>query len=96
MKVQTGYLYHIKDEFFNVVNDESLMTNHERGKKRPTYFTINDKNISKSLGTRHRSAIGISKESDSIVVVVSEETGKISVAKNGTLIADVKEEALYL
>lgn len=54
----------------------------------------NDKNISKSLGTRHRSAIGISKEADSIVVVVSEETGKISVAKNGTLIADVKEEAL--
>ena len=53
-----------------------------------------DKNISKSLGTRHRSAIGISKESDSIVVVVSEETGKISVAKNGSLIADVKEEAL--
>lgn len=53
-----------------------------------------DKNISKKLGTRHRSAIGISKESDSIVVVVSEETGKISVARNGTLIADVKEEAL--
>lgn len=54
----------------------------------------NDKNISKKLGTRHRSAIGISKESDSIVVVVSEETGKISVARNGTLIADVKEDAL--
>ena len=53
-----------------------------------------DKNISKGLGTRHRSALGISKESDSIAVVVSEETGKISVAKNGTLIADVKEEAL--
>ena len=53
-----------------------------------------DKNISKKLGTRHRSAIGISKESDSIVIVVSEETGKISVAKNGTLIADVKEDAL--
>lgn len=45
MKIQTGYLYHIKDEFFEVVNDDSLMTNHERGKKRPTYFTIKDKNI---------------------------------------------------
>lgn len=54
----------------------------------------NDKHVSKRLGTRHRSAIGMSKESDAIVVVVSEETGKISVAKDGTLIADVKEDAL--
>lgn len=53
-----------------------------------------DKDIAKELGTRHRAAIGISKESDSIAVVVSEETGKISVAKDGTLIADIKEEAL--
>lgn len=53
-----------------------------------------DQDIARELGTRHRAAIGISKESDSIVVVVSEETGKISVAKDGTLIADVKEETL--
>lgn len=33
MKIQTGYIYHIKDEFFNIVNNENLMTNHERGKK---------------------------------------------------------------
>ena len=45
MKVKTGYLYHIKDEYFDDVNDENLMTNHERGKKRPTYFTIKDKDI---------------------------------------------------
>ena len=45
MKVQTGYLYNIKDEFFDIVNDDSLMTNHERGKKRPTYFTIKEKDI---------------------------------------------------
>ena len=45
MKVKTGYIYHIKDEFFDVVDDENLMTNHERGKKRPTYFTIKDKDI---------------------------------------------------
>lgn len=54
----------------------------------------NDKHVSKRIGTRHRSAIGMSRESDAIVVVVSEETGKISVAKDGTLIADVKEDAL--
>ena len=45
MQVKTGYIYHIKDKFFDVVNDDNLMTNHERGKKRPTYFTIKDGNI---------------------------------------------------
>lgn len=45
MEIKTGYLYHIKDEYFDVVNDEMLMQNHEKGKKRPTYFTIKDKNI---------------------------------------------------
>lgn len=53
-----------------------------------------DKDIAKELGTRHRAGIGISKESDSIVVIVSEETGKMSVAKDGTLIADVREDVL--
>lgn len=51
-----------------------------------------DKDIARELGTRHRAAIGISKESDAIAVVVSEETGKVSIAKDGVLIADVKEE----
>ena len=45
MEIKTGYLYHIKDEYFSVANDESLMQNHEKGKKRPTYFTIKDKDI---------------------------------------------------
>ncbi len=53
-----------------------------------------DKDIAKELGTRHRAGVGMSKESDSIVVIISEETGKISVAKDGTLIADVRDDVL--
>ena len=53
-----------------------------------------DKNIASGLGTRHRAALGVSRETDAIAVVVSEETGKISIAKDGVLIADLKEEAL--
>ena len=45
MKVQTGYIYHIKDEFFDKINDKGLMINHENGRARPTYFTIKDKDI---------------------------------------------------
>ncbi len=38
MKIKTGYLYHIKDKYFDVVNDDNLMTNHERGKKASNIF----------------------------------------------------------
>jgi len=38
MEIKTGYLYHIKDEFFDVVDDDNLMTNHERGKKKTYIF----------------------------------------------------------
>jgi diadenylate cyclase len=42
-------------------------------------------NLSKALGTRHRAAVGLTEEADAVVVVVSEETGEISVVMNGVI-----------
>lgn len=48
-----------------------------------------NKNISKYLGTRHLAALGISEESDAVTVVVSEETGSLSIAYKGTIHRDI-------
>lgn len=50
--------------------------------------------IQKSMGTRHRAAIGLSEETDAVVIVVSEETGKISVAMDGKLVGSLEQEEL--
>jgi len=50
--------------------------------------------ISKALGTRHRAAIGLAERTDAIVIVVSEETGKISVAADGRMTYDVDHDLL--
>jgi len=51
-------------------------------------------NLSKSLGTRHRAAVGLTEESDAVVVVVSEETGEISVVSNGSIEHTLETPAL--
>ncbi len=51
-------------------------------------------NISRALGTRHRAGIGITEKSDSMAIIVSEETGNISVAENGKIIRFLNIEKL--
>ncbi len=59
------------------------------------YLPITLRNdISKYLGTRHRAAVGISEETDAVVIVVSEETGTISIAEKGHLHSNLSEDSL--
>ena len=77
------------------LHDGAVVISHNKIKAAACMLPLaSDQDIAKELGTRHRAGIGISKESDAIVVIVSEETGKISIAKDGNLLEDVTEEML--
>ena len=51
--------------------------------------------VARELGTRHRAALGVSSVSDSVTIVVSEETGVISFAREGKLVRYIDQKALH-
>ncbi|MBR6536181.1 MAG: diadenylate cyclase CdaA [Lachnospiraceae bacterium] len=52
--------------------------------------------LSKELGTRHRAGVGISEVTDSFTIIVSEQTGKVSLARNGTLVSNIDADYLRM
>ncbi len=70
----------------NAIHDGGVVIRGDRIAKAACIFPMTQRqDLSKSLGTRHRAAIGLSEETDALLVVVSEETGRISVAFGGRL-----------
>lgn len=75
------------------LHDGALIIQGDKIAVAASYLPLSDSNkIQKSLGTRHRAAVGISEVSDAFTIIVSEETGAISVTYNGRLRKDVSLE----
>ncbi len=77
------------------LHDGAVIQSGNRLRSATCYLPLSDNmNLSKALGTRHRAAVGVSEVSDSLTIVVSEETGSVSVAKNGRLLRNLNQEQL--
>ena len=77
------------------LHDGAVILRGNRVVSATCYLPLSDNmNLSKDLGTRHRAGIGVSEVGDSLTIIVSEETGKVSVATGGTLIRNVDGDYL--
>ncbi len=79
----------------NAIHDGGVVLRENRILRAACIFPLtNRQDLSKSVGTRHRAAIGLTEETDAVVVVISEETGAISYAHRGHLTRNVTIEEL--
>lgn len=77
------------------LHDGAVIIRGDRVTSATCYLPLSDNmRLSKELGTRHRAGVGISEVTDSLTIIVSEETGKISVAYGGNLERNVDSERL--
>ena len=77
------------------LHDGAVIVRGDRIISATCYLPLSDSmNLSKELGTRHRAAIGVSEASDSLTIIVSEETGNVSVAQAGQIYRNLDPEGL--
>lgn len=77
------------------LHDGAIIIRGNRITSATCYLPLSDNmTLSKDLGTRHRAGVGISEVTDSLTIIVSEQTGKVSIAKNGDLIRNLDVEYL--
>lgn len=82
-------------EYNTPLHDGAVIIRDNRILSATCYLPLSDNHeLSKELGTRHRAAVGISEVSDSITIVVSEETGAVSIAENGLIRRNISQEGL--
>jgi diadenylate cyclase len=79
----------------NAIHDGGVIIKGDRILRAGAIFPLTQRgDLPKSLGTRHRAAVGLSEETDAVVVVVSEESGAISYAHRGVLTRNITVEQL--
>ncbi len=77
------------------LHDGAVIVRGDRVVSATCYLPVSDsRSLSKELGTRHRAALGVSEVSDSLTIIVSEETGKVSIAAMGKLYPGVDADFL--
>lgn len=77
------------------LHDGAVIIRGDRVVAATCYLPLSDNNnLNKAFGTRHRAGVGISEVTDSMTIIVSEETGKVSVAVGGELIHDIDADSL--
>ncbi len=77
------------------LHDGAVVVESDRVVAATCYLPLSDNmELSKELGTRHRAGVGISEATDSLTIIVSEETGRVSIAYGGNLIRNVDQDKL--
>ena len=80
---------------YSPIHDGAVIISKNRIKAAGCFLPLTlNRNLSKELGTRHRAAVGITEETDAVAIVVSEETGTISVVLGGRITRDLDAKAL--